>query len=151
MPATAKNGIPYKWANLNGKTRGKHPNCPSCGHRICSVLAGYILGAASTLSIAHHAEEEHIRVLEERNYLKNLVSNLEDDLAVCLKENIMLKAAINDTRALDYCLGLKEENKRLWTVNYYLVDALENAVGKPEAWRIIDDYLGVVYNDTQQT
>lgn len=34
MPATAKNGILYKWANLNGKTRGKHPNCPSCGHRM---------------------------------------------------------------------------------------------------------------------
>ncbi len=28
------NGIPYKLANLNQKTRGKHPNCPSCGSKM---------------------------------------------------------------------------------------------------------------------
>ena len=107
------------------------------------VLVTFLMG----LLIGMDIKEKEIRDLRAQNEdLKHRVWILEDNLAEYVKENIQLRALLNNsTHVLAYVKGVETENDRLWDLNYRLVNALENAIGPNETWTVVDRILDEVY------
>jgi len=107
------------------------------------VLTAFLMG----LLIGQDIKEREINNLKAQNEdLKRRIWILEDNLAEYVKENIQLRALLNNsTHVLAHIKGVEAENDRLWDLNYRLVNALENAIGPNETWTVVDHILDEVY------